>query len=70
MDSFVDNLVTVRELCRRRTWPTEAGLRWLIFNREENGLAKHIYKVGRRVLIDEAGFQEWLRAHRQAPTGS
>ncbi len=34
----------------------ESSLRWLIFNRETNGLKSVFRKVGKRVLIDEAAF--------------
>lgn len=41
-------------------WPTTAGLRNLIFNKDKNGFAKVVKKVGKRVLIDEAAFFEWV----------
>ena len=37
-------------------WPTVAGLRWMIFNKEENGFSRAFKKVGSRVLVDEAEF--------------
>lgn len=39
---------------------TEAAIRWAIFNRGHNGFNAVIRKVGRRVLIDEAAFVEWI----------
>lgn len=46
-------------------WPKIGGLRNLIFNRGTNGLDKFgvIKKVGKRVLIDEAAFFEWVSSH-------
>lgn len=41
-------------------WPPIGGLRNLIFNKDKNGFAKVIKKVGKRVLIDEAAFFEWI----------
>ncbi|KTD41852.1 hypothetical protein [Legionella parisiensis] len=41
-------------------WPTTAGLRNLIFNKDKNGFAKVVKKVGKRVLIDESAFFEWI----------
>jgi len=41
-------------------WPTAGGLRNLIFNKDKNGFAKVVKKVGKRVLIDEAAFFEWV----------
>ncbi len=43
-------------------WPKIGGLRNLIFNRKTNGLDAFgvIKKVGKRVLIDETAFFEWV----------
>ena len=41
-------------------WPRIGGLRNLIFNKDKNGFAKVVKKVGKRVLIDEAAFFEWV----------
>ena len=45
-------------------WPAIGGLRHLIFNAETNGFNNVIVRAGRRVLIDEKAFFEWLNAHR------
>jgi hypothetical protein len=39
---------------------TEAGIRWLIFNKEKNGFHKCVIKVGKKVLIDLDRFEKWL----------
>lgn len=41
-------------------WPPIGGLRSLIFNKDKNGFYKVVKKVGKRVLIDEAAFFEWV----------
>lgn len=41
-------------------WPRIGGLRHLIFNKDKNGFAKVVKKVGKRVLIDETAFFEWV----------
>jgi len=41
-------------------WPPIGGLRNLIFNKNKNGFATVVKKVGKRVLIDEAAFFEWI----------
>ena len=41
-------------------YPTEPGLRWLVFNAEKNGFSTVIRRVGRRVLIDEQCFFDWV----------
>lgn len=39
---------------------TESSIRWAIFNSATNGFNKVIRKVGRRVLIDEEAFLQWI----------
>ena len=41
-------------------WPPLGGLRHLIFNEKINGFSKVIRRCGRRVLIDEAAFFQWM----------
>jgi len=45
-------------------WPTPAGLRFLIFNEQKNGFQTCVIRVGRRILIDESAFFEWVRGHK------
>ncbi len=37
-----------------------SSLRWLLYQRKGNGLHKAVVRVGRRVLIDEARFFQWI----------
>ncbi len=39
------------------------GLRAWLFRRNTNGLAEHVRMLGRKLVIDEAGFLRWLDAH-------
>lgn len=41
-------------------WPKIGGLRNLIFNKKTNGFDKVVKKIGKRVLIDERAFYEWI----------
>lgn len=43
-------------------WPRLGGMRHLIFNRHKNGLDQFdvIKKIGKRVLIDEVAFFDWV----------
>ena len=41
-------------------WPTVPGLRWMIFNAKTNGFDAVVRRVGRRVLIDERAFFQWV----------
>ena len=52
--------LTVTSWCKDHEWPPIGGLRHLIFNAETNGFNKVIKRVGRRVLIDEQAFLEWV----------
>ena len=45
---------------------TPQGLRWMLFNREQNGFNRCVVRIGRRVLIDEAEFVAWLKSQREA----
>ena len=40
-------------------WPSQGGLRHLIFYANTNGFDQVIRRIGRRVLIDEAAFHAW-----------
>jgi hypothetical protein len=53
----------VRQFCEANPAFTEGGIRWLLFNREQNGLDRAVVKLGRRVLIDVDGFFVWLAQH-------
>lgn len=37
-------------------WPSQGGLRHMVFNQKTNGFDSAFKRVGRRVLIDEAEF--------------
>ena len=39
----------------------QGAIRALIARAEENGLSPHVYRIGRRVLIDLNGFDQWIR---------
>lgn len=39
---------------------TESSIRWHVFNAKRNGLEPHIRRIGRKVLINVAGFRQWI----------
>ncbi len=45
-------------------WPPIGGLRHLIFHAKANGFDRVVRRVGRRVLIDEQAFFDWVRAQQ------
>jgi hypothetical protein len=44
-------------------WPPKGGLRHLIFHEKTNGFDKVVKRCGRRVLIDEERFFEWINSN-------
>ena len=59
----VPNLLTVRQLSQKHPAFPEGGLRHRIFHAKDNGMesAGVIVRNGRRVLIDEERFFDWLK---------
>lgn len=57
---FQTRYIPVPQWQDHHEWPRIGGLRNLIFNKDKNGFAKVVKKVGKRVLIDEAAFFEWV----------
>ncbi len=53
-------LIPVPEWPKQHSWPPIGGLRHLIFHARTNGFNNVLRRVGRRVLIDEAAFFEWV----------
>jgi len=60
-DRTSTRLLPVALWTRFHPWPSAAGLRWYVFNANENGANAWIRRVGRRVLIDEAAFFAWVK---------
>ena len=61
----IRRLRTVTQLCEEHPAFTPGGIRWLLFNRRENGLESAVVKIGRRVLIDVDMFFEWIAAQNR-----
>ncbi len=56
--------VSVKQLADRQPALTTNGIRHVIFNKEKNGLDKSgaICRIGKKLLIDEAKFIEWIQS--------
>lgn len=52
--------IPLTEWPKHHSWPPIGGLRHLVFYADENGFNKVIRRAGRRVLIDEQAFFQWL----------
>lgn len=61
-------LLSVSQMAASHPAFTEASLRWLIFKAADNGLdrAGAIHRVGRKVLLDEQPFLDWVRQSQPA----
>lgn len=53
-------LIPVPDWNKHHPWPPVGGLRHLIHYAKDNGFDNVIRRAGRRVLIDESAFFEWL----------
>lgn len=51
---------TVTQWSNHHSWPSTGGLRHLIFFSKTNGFEKVIRRSGKRILIDERAFFEWI----------
>ena len=58
-------LIPVPNWQKYHAWPPLGGLRNLIFNKNRNGFNTVVKKVGKRVLIDENAFFEWVARQNQ-----
>lgn len=61
-----DPFVLVTDWNKRHAWPPIGGLRHLIFHASTNGFDSVIRRVGRRVLIDEVAFFQWIDRNGRA----
>lgn len=58
----IDPIFTVRQFSERHPAFSQASLRNLLFKAHQNGMARHgvIVRVGRRILLSEPRFLQWL----------
>ncbi len=59
--SNTTQLIPASDWPKRHAWPPIGGLRHLIFHAKSNGFEGVIRRIGRRVLIDEAAFFDWVQ---------
>lgn len=59
----ISEFLTVKQFIKKNGAFTEGSLRWLLFNRETNGLDTAVIQLGRSLLIDEPAFVAWLRSN-------
>ena len=59
-------LVTVKDILAANPCLTHGWLREQLFFRQENGLAKCVVRLGRKLLIDLDAFEQWLLSRQVA----
>jgi hypothetical protein len=57
--------MTVKQLAEKYPFMTEGAIRWQVFHQDRNGFKTCLVKLGRRVLISEQGFLDWVESHRE-----
>lgn len=63
---FTRRLLTITQWPKYHSWPSSSGLRHLIFYSKKNGFEKVIRRAGKRVLIDESAFFQWIDQRNEA----
>ena len=58
-------LIPANKWNEHHEWPPMGGLRHLIFHADSNGFHKVVRRCGRRVLIDEGAFFDWIENQPQ-----
>lgn len=69
MKKEATRLIPVTKWPDYHVWPPIGGLRHLIFYAKTNGFDACIRRVGRRVLIDEAKYFEWVESQADPACG-
>lgn len=58
----MSDYLTVKQVAAKHPAFSEAALRYYIFNEKQNGLSGAIRRIGRKVLINEERFLNWIDA--------
>lgn len=56
--------LTVKQVAQKYPAFSEASIRFHIFHEKTNGLTRAIRRVGRKILINEPQFLEWVESHK------
>jgi len=63
-------LIPITEWNKHHFWPPLGGLRYLVFHENTNGFSSVIRRVGKRVLISEPAFFEWVEKQNKVKEGA
>ena len=58
----MSNFLTVKQFAEKHPAFSESSLRYHIFNEKKNGLSAALIRVGRKVLIKESVFFDWVES--------
>ena len=61
----ITRLIPVNKWNDFHAWPPIGGLRHLIFHAKSNDFDQVVRRCGRRVLIDEKAFFEWVERQQE-----
>ena len=69
IETPVRNLATIKQFVEKHQAFTAGGIRWQIFNEATYGLvaAGVVLRCGRKVLIDETRYFDWLVGMNKRP---
>lgn len=59
-ETTIPRLIPLTHWPKQHAWPTIGGLRHLVYYSHKNGFDRVIRRVGKRILIDEAAFFQWV----------
>lgn len=54
-------LLTIKDFVKKHRWAREATLRNLVARERVNGFQSCVYRLGRKILLDESRVFEFLR---------
>lgn len=60
MEKTPTRLIPIPDWPKYHPWPSAHALRALVAKESENGFHVVIKRVGRRILIDESAFFQWV----------
>ena len=58
----MSDYLTVKQVANKHPAFSESSIRYHIFHERTNGLARAIRRIGRKILINETLFLEWLES--------
>lgn len=62
----MSDYLTVKQVALKYPAFSESSLRYYIFHEKQNGLSNSIRRLGRKILINETSFLNWLDSQKGA----